>query len=221
LAATAFFLFDGVGRIYLEKRRRLRVAYRWEEISHMSRKNAILTYTNTLFYPLDPRAEEIHIEDIAHALSQMCRANGHFKKFHSVAQHCINCTLEARARHFSERVQLACLLHDASEAYISDITRPVKCYLKEYCRIEHKLQQAIYAKFCLGDMNEAELKEVEAVDNALLYYEFERLHHQGIHKQPPRVFSSPDTSERNMTAVERQFLQLTEQLLEHIASKNR
>lgn len=186
----------------------------------MSRENAILTYTNTLFYPLDPRAEEIHIEDIAHALSQMCRANGHFKKFHSVAQHCINCASEAQARHLSERVQLACLLHDASEAYISDITRPVKCYLAEYRKIERKLQQAIYAKFGLGDITEAELEQVEAVDNALLYYEFEYLHHQGIHKQPPKVFSSPDISERNMTAVEGQFMQLTEQLLEHITSKN-
>lgn len=181
----------------------------------MSRENAILTYTNTLFYPLDPRAEEIHIEDIAHALSQMCRANGHFKKFHSVGQHCINCAIEAKARHFTKRVQLACLLHDASEAYISDITRPVKYYLPEYRKIEHNLQQAIFDKFCLGDMNEDELRQVELVDNALLYYEFEYLH-QSIQKQPSQVFSLPDITERNMAAVERQFIQLTEQLMESI-----
>jgi uncharacterized protein len=100
----------------------------------MTRENAILTYTNTLFYPLAPRPDEVKVEDIAHALSQMCRANGHFKTFYSVAQHSINCAQEARARGLSNRIQLACLLHDASEAYISDITRPVECYLNEEAR---------------------------------------------------------------------------------------
>ena len=57
----------------------------------MDRENGILTYTNTLFYPLSPQMDEVKIEDIAHALSQMCRANGHFKSFYSVAQHSIHC----------------------------------------------------------------------------------------------------------------------------------
>jgi uncharacterized protein len=129
-------------------------------ITVMIRQNAILTYTNTLFYPLAPQTAEVKIEDIAHALSQMCRANGHFKTFYSVAQHSINCAHEARVRGLSGKTQLACLLHDASEAYISDITRPVKCYLDEYRKIEHNLQQVIYLKFGIADLTEKEVRNI-------------------------------------------------------------
>ncbi|MDR3564558.1 MAG: phosphohydrolase [Negativicutes bacterium] len=174
----------------------------------MTRQNAILTYTNTLFYPLAPEVDEVKLEDIAHALSQMCRANGHFKTFYSVAQHSLNCAQEARARGLTDRIQLACLLHDASEAYISDVTRPVKCYLDEYRKIEHKLQQVIYEKFGIGDLSAEEVREIDDIDTALLYYEFEQLHHQGIHEQPPRLYSSPDTVEKPMTAIEAEFIRL-------------
>jgi 5'-deoxynucleotidase YfbR-like HD superfamily hydrolase len=80
--------------------------------------NEILTYSRRRFNPLTPTVHDIHVTDIAHALSLMTRANGHFRHFYSVAQHSINCSLEARARGLSQRVQLACLLHDASESYI-------------------------------------------------------------------------------------------------------
>ena len=78
----------------------------------------ILTYSGIRFYPLEPVKEDIKIEDIAHSLSLMTRANGHCKHFYSVAQHSINCYKEAKARGYSERVQLGSLLHDKS--YISD-----------------------------------------------------------------------------------------------------
>lgn len=182
----------------------------------MSRKNAILTYTNTFFYPLDPRPDEVKIEDIAHALSQMCRANGHFKTFYSVAQHSINCAQEAGKRGWSGRVQLACLLHDASEAYISDITRPVKCYLDEYKKIEHKLQQVIYVKFGIADLNQEEVRQIAAIDDALLSYEFEHLHQQGIYDCSYQLYSLPDVTEKSMTAVEIEFIQLTRQIINNM-----
>lgn len=104
----------------------------------------ILTYTKTEFYPLQPVSADIKIEDIAHSLSLMTIANGHFKHFYSVAQHAINCYKNAKSRGCSERVRLSCLLHDASESYISDLTRPVKAQLPEYFTIEEKLQRLIY-----------------------------------------------------------------------------
>jgi len=182
----------------------------------MVRENAILTYTNTLFYPLDPWVDEVKIEDIAHSLSQMCRANGHFKTFYSVAQHSINCAQEARARGLSGKIQLACLLHDASEAYISDVTRPVKCYLDEYRKIECKLQQVIYAKFGIDDLTDEETRNVDDIDDALLYYEFENLHHRAIHEQPPQLYSCPDVVVRSMTSVEAKFIQLTRRYMDNI-----
>ena len=104
----------------------------------------IMTHSHKMFDPLHPNAELIDITDIAHALSMLCRANGHFKSFYSVGQHCINCAKEAKARGYSEFVQLACLLHDASEAYLSDVTRPVKQELPRYLEIETPLQAAIW-----------------------------------------------------------------------------
>ena len=76
----------------------------------------IMTHSKKMFDPLHPKTELIDIEDIAHALAMLCRANGHFKTFYSVCQHSINCMHEAVARGYSRRVQLGCLLHDASEA---------------------------------------------------------------------------------------------------------
>jgi len=185
----------------------------------MTRQNAILTYTNTLFYPLEPQVDEVKLEDIAHALSQMCRANGHFKTFYSVAQHSINCAQEALARGLPGRSQLACLLHDASEAYISDVTRPVKCYLDDYRKIEFKLQQVIYAKFGINELTEEEAGNIDDIDNALLYYEFEYLHHQGIHEDPPQLYSCPDVAEKSMTVVEGEFIQLARQYLHNISAE--
>ena len=69
----------------------------------------IMTYSKIHFTPIEPEVDDIKIEDIAHALSLMCRANGHFKSFFSVAQHSINCALEAKQRGCSQRIQLACL----------------------------------------------------------------------------------------------------------------
>lgn len=94
----------------------------------------ITTYSKIHMSPSAPKAENIRVEDIAHALSLMVRANGHFPEFYSVGQHCIHCCEEAHARGYTDRVQLACLLHDASEAYLADITRPVKQHLSEYGR---------------------------------------------------------------------------------------
>jgi len=107
----------------------------------------ITTFTGEDFTPLAPDEYKIHIEDIAHALSLMCRANGHFVRFFSVAQHSINCANEAKARGLSEKIQLACLLHDGSEAYLSDITKPVKKHLSKYIEIEKHLQDTIFNKF--------------------------------------------------------------------------
>ena len=122
--------------------------------------------------PLEPRQEQIFIEDIAHALSLMTRANGHFPDFYSVAQHCIACYQEAKARKYTNKVMLACLLHDASEAYIADITRPIKHYLSEYLTIEERLQSCIYQKYLQCTITNEEMEQIAMVDDALLSNEF-------------------------------------------------
>ena len=66
--------------------------------------SCIKTYTGVMFDPLSPDTELIDIVDIAHALSMLCRANGHFRSFYSVGQHSINCMREAKARGYSEKM---------------------------------------------------------------------------------------------------------------------
>ncbi|KJS86269.1 MAG: hypothetical protein JM58_07155 [Peptococcaceae bacterium BICA1-8] len=168
----------------------------------------ILTYTKKRFFPLEPVKEDIEIKDIAHALSLMTRANGHFPHFYSVAQHSINCYKEAKSRGYSERVQLGCLLHDASESYIADVTRPVKCNLPGYIDIEEKLQNLIYDKFGLGDLSEVEKSQIENIDDTLLYYEFKELMDTEIFEIPPFKSMKQDFSQREFNDIEKEFISI-------------
>jgi len=166
----------------------------------------IITYTKVKFYPLNPNKEDIKIEDIAHALSLMTRANGHCRYFYSVAQHSLNCYEEAKARGCSERVQLGCLLHDASECYISDLTRPVKRNIPEYATIEANLQAMIYDKFGLGDLSDEELQLIEEIDDTLLYYEFEALMGYPIFEQRPKKAATYAFDYEDHFKVEKEYI---------------
>lgn len=104
----------------------------------------IETYTGRKFWPIDPDANDVDIEDIAHALSNMCRYAGHTTKFYSVAQHSV-----LVASQVSKENRLTALLHDATEAYLVDVPRPIKPYLKGYERIEQTVWEAIATKFDL------------------------------------------------------------------------
>jgi len=169
----------------------------------------IVTFKGEEFTPLDPDINQIHIEDIAHSLSLMCRANGHIDYFFSIAQHSINCAVEAKARGFSLRVQLICLLHDASEAYISDLTRPVKFYMAEYRKIEKNLQDIIYTKFLGGPLPEEEFNLMNQIDNDMLACEFDALmKKKKLFSQIPGLSSTPSFEYRNQTEVETEFLKI-------------
>lgn len=125
------------------------------------------TYRGRVFYPLDPDVEQIDIVDIAHALSQQCRFAGHCRRFYSVAEHCC---------HVSDRCgldnRLWGLLHDASEAYLSDVIRPIKPFLFNYNAIEHQLMEAIAERFGLAWPLP---QEVNIIDNRILMNECEQL----------------------------------------------
>jgi 5'-deoxynucleotidase YfbR-like HD superfamily hydrolase len=169
-------------------------------------KDFIITFSKQKFSPLKVKAEEIDIIDIAHALSLMCRANGHIKHFYSVAQHCLNCSREAEARGLPEEIRLACLLHDASEAYISDITRPVKRSLPQYLEFEEVLQNRIFDKFRLTHLTEEEFSQVKEIDDCLLYYELLELMNEELFEERPEIVSEPDLMQRDFFAVKEAFL---------------
>ncbi len=171
----------------------------------MRKGDPITTYSGLDFYILDPKEEEILEVDIAHALSLLCRANGHFRSFYSVAQHSLNCLKEAAARGYSLRVQMACLVHDGSEAYLSDITRPVKQYLSAYHEFEEKIQKLVYRRFGVGNLTEEERLLVALVDDLVLHYEFASLH-QPFPGDEPEKHAEFDFSCRPMADVEAEFL---------------
>ena len=169
----------------------------------------IVTFLGEEFRPLDPDINKIHIEDIAHSLSLLCRANGHIDRFFSIAQHCINCANEAKARGYTARVQLACLIHDASEAYISDITRPIKQHLTEYKIIEKRLQDTIYTKFLGAPLGDAEFALMDNIDNDMLACEFDILmSKKEVFDIVPKLVSSPVFDTIEFKEVESTFLKV-------------
>lgn len=171
-------------------------------------KDYITTFTKIHFNPLEPNAEDICIQDIAHALSMMTRANGHFPEFYSIAQHSIHCAQEAVARNFTNRTVLACLLHDASEAYLSDITRPVKRRMLKYKQYERVLQSAIYEKFLPGEITPEEKVRVKAIDDTLLFFEFKHYMQEDLEKPRELLYSNPIFEVRNFEDVEREYLDI-------------
>ena len=181
----------------------------------------ITTISGIHFDPVEPEAELIKIEDIAHALSRICRGNGHVKEFHSVAQHSLECLREARARGESEKVQLGCLLHDASEAFLSDVTRPVKQMLTEYLAVEDRLQDMIWEKY-LGSVPTAEeRKRIFAIDDDLLSLEFRQNMAETIDEKYKNVVADIHCGYRDMDEVEREFLEEFGNLTANTIAKER
>lgn len=168
----------------------------------------ITTYSGTHFVPTKPEAAKIHIEDIAHALSMICRGNGHVKTFFSVGQHCIHCALEAEARGFSRRIILACLLHDASEAYMSDVPRPFKQYLPQYKQLETRLLSVIYEKYLGSSLCDKEQRIVKKIDDDMLYYDLSELLGEQSDQQRPPMKTSFSYEVLPFEKVEKQYLSL-------------
>ena len=107
------------------------------------------TYSGNKFWPLDPRPEEVCLEDISHALSQICRFNGHTTEPYSVALHCLSVERLLEQRGYDKLTRLYGLLHDAAEAYVCDLPRPLKRFIKNYGIIELAVMDAVYKHFGL------------------------------------------------------------------------
>lgn len=115
------------------------------------------THTGRAFWPLDPRAEDVDPLDIAHALSHLCRYGGHVKRFYSVAEHCWHISQSVAPQH-----ALWGLLHDASEAYLVDLPRPIKRSMPSYIEAERRVQAVICERFGLDVVEPAEVKAADS-----------------------------------------------------------
>lgn len=128
----------------------------------------IQTASGRKFDLLECTVDDIHIEDIAHALANLCRFSGHIPTFYSVAQHCIEMSWVA-----PEEIAFEALMHDAAEAYLGDVTKHLKELIGGvYHTLEDRINELIALKWNLqyplppavkrldGDMLETEFKQI-------------------------------------------------------------
>jgi uncharacterized protein len=144
----------------------------------------IRTYTGRYINVFDPQPDCISIIDIAHALSHQCRFGGHVPYFYSVAQHSM-----AVAACCSVKNKLAGLLHDATEAYLCDIPKPIKRHLPDYKKVEELLMRAIALRYGFQYPFHDEIK---MYDKIIL----EKEHNELIINRIPSKISAAEVKER-------------------------
>jgi 5'-deoxynucleotidase YfbR-like HD superfamily hydrolase len=133
-------------------------------------KATIETHSGIWFDILEPTPDMINIEDVAHALSQTNRFTGHCRFPYPVSQHC-----RLASYIVAPLFAFHTLLHDASEAYIGDMSRPLKHFTlagEEYRKVEKRIEEAIAIKFKLSAEEPIEVKQA---DTAMLFLEKEQL----------------------------------------------
>lgn len=120
----------------------------------------IQTYSGRRFNPTNPVVDAIVIQDIAHSLSMQCRFSGHVRQFYSVAQHSVMVSYIC-----NQDDALWGLMHDASEAYLVDVPRPLKRSGKfdAYLEFEDRMQRAICRRFGLPEKEPANVKKADQI----------------------------------------------------------
>lgn len=125
------------------------------------------TSSGGVFDVLTSGPEHVRLDDIAHALSNLCRFGGHCRKFYSVAEHCVHVSYLVPPAYALEG-----LLHDASEAYCIDLPRPIKHLVPGYREMEARIDTVIREAFHLPAYHSLLVK---AADNAMLLAERDAL----------------------------------------------
>lgn len=138
----------------------------------------IRTSTGGVYWPRSPRWNDVQPEDIANALAKLCRFTGHTRVFYSVAEHSVHVS-----RLVPQTMALEALLHDAAEAYVNDLSSPLKRGVAEYNQIEHDNHYAIRLRFGVETNG---LQELDKADKRMLHLELAHLF-PGPHKgwEPP------------------------------------
>lgn len=170
------------------------------------------TYTGKVFDPVDPKPEMISIVDIGQGLSMQARFCGQVREFYSVAEHSV-VVARLLKDHFG-RPDLAIygLLHDAHEAYISDIPSPVKKLLEPaIAEVEHRIDLAIWNKFDLPEPTEEQRKIIRQADQTAFLLEDRDLRSGVIfHDNPlPDITIKPIGQQQAKITFIEMFLELT------------
>lgn len=129
------------------------------------------TYSGGRFYPFDPRPADVRIEDLAHGLAHTCRYSGQCQVYYSVAEHSLHVARELRREGHGPRVQCYGLFHDAAEAYLPDLPRPIKAEFDAFVDLERSILEAVWPALDLRAPTTDEWDAVMAADDRLLHYE--------------------------------------------------
>ncbi|MFC4540542.1 hypothetical protein ACFO5R_01215 [Halosolutus amylolyticus] len=157
---------------------------------------AIDTISGETITPLDPDPAAIDLDDVAHALSNLSRFTGQGTRFYSVARHSVHVSREVEARGGSRAAQRWGLLHDAPEAYLSDVPAPVKRSLPGYTHAEKRLARAVRDALDV-EVTAADLTVVDAADSAVGRHELSVHLPESDHESPPLEYD-PDALESNV-----------------------
>lgn len=119
-------------------------------------ESSISTIGGKEFKFFSPETHEFDIEEIAHSLSNLCRFTGHVKEFYSVAQHSV-----LTSYFVPDNMRMCALLHDAGEAFLGDVSSPLKANLEDYKKIEEAVEKAIAKHFGIQYPHPAEVKHAD------------------------------------------------------------
>ncbi len=133
-----------------------------------SDRGVVETYTGGQFDLLDPDPGDVRLADIAAGLAHTCRFGGQCRQYYSVAHHSLHVSRELPD---DTRLQALGLLHDAGEAYVGDVPRPLKAEYDAFARIEAEVLAAVWSALDIDPPSDDEWERVMAADDRLLAYE--------------------------------------------------
>lgn len=180
------------------------------------RNEFIETSSGRAFYPYAPKEEQINIDDIAHALSHLCRFGGHCKFFYSVGQHSILVSDYLKQEGHSSLIQLYGLLHDATEGYMVDIPSPIKQGLSDYKKAEDVLHGVIWSALGLPHPTKEEWALIKEVDVLFQHHEANTLLPKASWADPTIKIDYLVLKEEKMSEVRDDFLTLYKQLYKKV-----
>lgn len=140
------------------------------------------TVSGIKFNIFDPNVLQINIMDICHGLAYKGHFCGQSQQYFSIAQHSllvVELFEKDKGNDFIEH-SLACLMHDAAEAYIGDLIKPIKIHFPLFCEIEDRILKVIFEAY---NINYELLSDIKIYDNMAQELEFEIFYKGGNFKE--------------------------------------